>query len=144
MTHTRSKALHWRVLLGVLLLTGTGFSSSGSAQVIDVEITLTIRNSEYLLTKWVPPLEGSMVNLTIKNEDHKRHGFQSEFFHNHLVTTDIMGVQVYGKGIEGLYIDPGKTVRLQFQVDRQGNYQFKCDIHPSMKGELLLLHVDVA
>lgn len=144
MTHTGKKTGHILGFLGFIFLTGIGIGNPGSAQAIEVEIKLTIRNSQYVLTKWVPPSKGAMVVLTIKNEDNQRHGFQSEFFFNHLVRTDSMGIQVYGKGIEGLYIDPGKTVRLRFQVDRPGDYPFKCDIHPSMKGELLLLHVDMA
>jgi len=79
-----------------------------------------------------------------KNEDEIRHGFTSALFHNHLIRTDAGGVQVYGKGMEGLYIGPGKTVQLRFQVDWPGDYPFQCDLHPHMKSELLLLHVDVA
>ncbi len=87
---------------------------------------------------------GRPLLLTIKNQDGERHGFQSELFHDLLVRAESEGVLVYGNGIEGLYLDPGKTVRLRFQVDRPGDYRFKCDLHPSMQGELLLMHVDVA
>jgi uncharacterized cupredoxin-like copper-binding protein len=113
------------------------------AHAIEVEIELTIRDSRYTKTKWAPPQEGASVVLTIKNEDDIRHGFTSPLFHNLLVRTLSDGVQIYGKGIEGLYLDPGATIQLRFQVDRPGDYEFKCDLHPSMKGELLLLHVDV-
>jgi uncharacterized cupredoxin-like copper-binding protein len=113
------------------------------AQAIEVEIELTIRDSQYTKTKWAPPPEGAAVVLTIKNEDAIRHGFTSQLFHNLLVHTLSDGVQIYGKGIEGLYLDPGATIQLQFQVDRPGDYEFKCDLHPSMRGELLLLHVNV-
>ena len=109
---------------------------------IEVEIKLTIRDSQYIMTKWIPPPEGALMVLTIKNEDDIRHGFTSDLFHNHLIRTNADGIQVYGKGIEGLYLDPGKTVQLRFQVDRPGDYPFQCDLHPHMKGELLLLHVD--
>jgi len=130
------------VLIAPLLILGSWLANSVHA--IGVEIKLTIRDSRYLMTTWVPPPEGALIVLTIKNEDGIRHGFTSELFHNHLIRTDAGGVQIYGKGIEGLYIDPGKTVQLRFQVDRPGDYEFQCDLHPHMQGELLLLHVDMA
>jgi len=114
-----------------------------SAQAIEVEINLTIQNSKFVTTKWAPPPEGASVVLTIANEDNVRHGLTSELFHNLLIKTISEGVQIYGKGIEGLYLDPGKTVQLRFQVSRPGDYEFKCDLHPFMQGELMLLHVDV-
>ena len=137
--HTRWGILSLVMTASLLGLSG-GFADSVHA--IEVGIKLTIRDSQYIMTKWVPPPEGAVIILTIKNEDDIRHGFTSELFHNHLIRTDAGGVQVYGKGIEGLYIGPGKTVQLRFQVDRPGDYPFQCDLHPHMKGELLLLHVD--
>jgi uncharacterized cupredoxin-like copper-binding protein len=113
------------------------------AQAVEVEIELTIRQSQYFKTKWAPPPENSSVVLTIKNEDDIRHGFTSQLFQDLLVRTLSDGVQVYGKGIEGLYLDPGATIQLRFQVLRPGDYEFHCDLHPTMRGELLLLHVDV-
>jgi uncharacterized cupredoxin-like copper-binding protein len=113
------------------------------AQATEVEIELTIRDSQYTKTKWAPPQEGASVVLTIKNEDDIRHGFTSQLFLNLLVRTLSNGVQIYGKGIEGLYLDPGATIQLRFQVLRPGDYEFHCDLHPSMRGELLLFHVDV-
>ena len=135
----------WSVLalalvLPLLLLDGWLFNL---ARAVEVEIELTIRQSQYFKTKWTPPPEGATVVLTIKNEDDIRHGFISQLFQNLLVRTLSDGVQVYGKGIEGLYLDPGATIQLRFQVLRPGDYDFHCDLHPSMKGELLLLHVDV-
>ena len=113
------------------------------AQAVEVEIELTIRQSQYFKTKWAPPPENSSVVLTIKNEDDIRHGFTSQLFQDLLVRTLSDGVQVYGKGIGGLYLDPGATIQLRFQVLRPGDYEFNCDLHPTMRGELLLLHVDV-
>ena len=128
------------LVLPILVLDGWLFNM---AQAIEVEIELTIRQSQYVKTKWAAPPEGSSVVLTITNEDDIRHGFTSQLFQNLLVHTLSNGVQVYGKGIEGLYLDPGATIQLRFQVLRPGDYDFHCDLHPSMRGELLLLHVDV-
>ena len=52
------------------------------AQAIEVEIALTIRDSQYTKTKWAPSPEGASVVLTIKNEDAIRHGFTSQLFQN--------------------------------------------------------------
>jgi uncharacterized cupredoxin-like copper-binding protein len=137
--------MRWSVLLLVLitpLLVLDGWLCN-AAQAIEVEIDITIRDSRYIKTKWSPPPEGAAVVLTITNEDTVRHGFTSPLFHDLLVRAESDGVQIYGKEIEGLYLDPGKTVQLRFRVDRPGNYEFTCDLHPKMKGELLLLHVDV-
>ncbi|HBP88614.1 MAG: cupredoxin domain-containing protein [Nitrospira sp.] len=129
------------VLITSLLLLDGWFGLG--AQAMEVEINITIRDSQYVTTKWAPPPEGASVVLTITNEDDERHGFTSKLFHQLLIQTFSEGVQIYGKGIEGLYLDTGKTVQLRFQVDRPGDYEFKCDLHPSMRGELLLFHVDV-
>ena len=113
--HTR-----WGILCLVMTSSLLGLSGGFADLVhaIEVEIKLTIRDSQYIMTKWIPPPEGALMVLTIKNEDDIRHGFTSDLFHNHLIRTNADGIQVYGKGIEGLYLDPGKTVQLRFQVDR--------------------------
>lgn len=136
---------HWFILPMALitsLLVLDGWLGH-AAQAMEVEINITIRDSQYVTTKWAPPPEGASVVLTITNEDNERHGFTSKLFHNLLIRSVSEGVHLYGKGIEGLYLEPGKTVQLRFQVDRPGDYEFKCDLHPSMRGELLLFHVDV-
>ncbi len=137
---TRMSALSLVLLTLLLVLDGW---LCPAAQAIEVEIDITIRDSQYVTTKWAPPPEGAWVVLTITNEDTVRHGFTSKLFLNLLVQTFSGGVQLYGKGIEGLYLDPEKMVQLRFQVNRPGDYEFKCDLHPFMRGELLLLHVDV-
>ena len=141
----KSRSKTWFILAlalvtPLLALDGWLFNS---AQAVEVEIELTIRQSQYFKTKWAPPPENSSVVLTIKNEDDIRHGFTSQLFQDLLVRTLSDGVQIYGKGIEGLYLDPGATIQLRFQVLRPGDYEFNCDLHPTMRGELLLLHVDV-
>jgi uncharacterized cupredoxin-like copper-binding protein len=139
--HSTTRAvLAFALLTPLMILDGW---LCNSAQAIEVEIELIIRDSQYTKSKWAPPPEGATVLLTIKNEDTIRHGFTSQLFHNLLIRTFSEGVQVYGKGIEGLYLEPGATIQLRFQVDRPGDYEFKCDLHPAMRGELFLLHVDV-
>ena len=50
----------------------------------------------------------------------------------------------YGKGIEGVYVDPGKTLVLYFTPERGGSYTFRCDLHQQMKGELYTLDLPAA
>jgi plastocyanin len=52
------------------------------------------------------------------------------------------GITSYGRGIEGVFLDPKRDVMIRFTLDRPGRYEFRCSIHPTMKGELLLLNVE--
>jgi hypothetical protein len=58
--------------------------------------------------------------------------------------TDTESVQLYGKGIEKLHVDPREIVQLRFQVDQPGDDKFQYDLHHHMQGELLLLYVEMA
>ena len=52
------------------------------------------------------------------------------------------GIISYGRGIEGVFLDSKRDAVIRFTLDRPGRYEFKCSIHPNMKGELLLLNVE--
>jgi hypothetical protein len=54
------------------------------------------------------------------------------------------GIVAYGKGVEGFYIDAGKTLVIRFIAQRQGRYEFRCDLHPQMTGEVFLLEMSTA
>jgi plastocyanin len=56
------------------------------------------------------------------------------------VETD--GVSSYGKGIGGVFLDPKRRAVIRFTMDRPGRHEFRCSIHPNMKGELLLMTVE--
>jgi plastocyanin len=43
-----------------------------------------------------------------------------------------------------VHVQPGKTLSIQLIPSGPGQYRFECDIHPGMKGELLLLSVGTA
>jgi plastocyanin len=58
-----------------------------------------------------------------------------------LVHAEGEGIVSYGKGVDGFYVDPGKTLVIRFTAERPGSYSFRCDLHPQMKGELFLLEV---
>lgn len=54
------------------------------------------------------------------------------------------GAVAYGKGVEGVYINPGKEASIRLTLDHPGRFKFQCSIHQDMKGEILLLTVDAA
>jgi plastocyanin len=80
--------------------------------------------------------------IHIKNMDTVRHDFGSPIFLNTLTHVESNGVVTYGKGVEGLYLDPGQNASIHLILDHPGRFQFQCSIHKDMKGEILLLTVD--
>jgi plastocyanin len=41
-------------------------------------------------------------------------------------------------------VEPGKTLVIRFNNQRPGKYSFRCDLHPSMKGEMYAMEVPAA
>lgn len=85
------------------------------AQATEVEIELTIRPSQYFITKWALPPESSYVVLNIKIADGIQHRFTSQLFQSLRVYTFSNGMQVYGKDLEGFYLDQWTTIQLGFR-----------------------------
>jgi plastocyanin len=79
--------------------------------------------------------------ITLKNLDNVTHGFMSPLLGQQEVEIESKGATTYGKGIRGLHINPGETVTIRFIPMKPGRYQFECDIHPNMKGEILALSI---
>lgn len=48
-----------------------------------------------------------------------------------------------GKGIEGVHLDPGKTLVIRLTPEQQGKITFRGDLNPSVQGEVYLLDVPV-
>lgn len=107
-------------------------------------IEIVIRDYQFLLTKPVPIRLGLPTVIILRNEDIVRHGFTSPMLFGLLVHGEGEGIASYGKGVEGFYVDPGKTLAIRFTTERPGNYAFRCDLHPNMKGEFFMLEVPVA
>ncbi len=93
------------------------------------------------ITKQVPLQLSAPTLIAIRNEDAVRHDFGSQVFQNSLTRVESGGVISYGRGIGGLFLDPGREAAVRFTIERPGKYEFKCSIHPNMRGELLLLSV---
>jgi plastocyanin len=103
-------------------------------------LDVTIRNYTFEF-KGVVLKPNQPAIITLKNLDKVTHGFMSPILGQQEVEIESKGVTTYGKGIRGVHINPGETVTIRFMPLKPGRYQFKCDIHPNMKGEILALSI---
>lgn len=103
-------------------------------------VEVTIKDFTFI-TKQVPLQLSAPTLIAIRNEDAVRHDFGSQVFQNSLTRVESGGVISYGRGIGGLFLDPGREAAVRLTIERPGKYEFKCSIHPNMRGELLLLSV---
>ena len=116
------------------------FAQTGaqSEQRIDV----TIQDYAFVLTKQIPLRLGVSTVISIRNVDRERHDFGSSMFGGISTKVESGGITSYGRGIEGVFLEPKRDAVIRFTLDRPGRYEFRCSIHPTMKGELLLLNVE--
>lgn len=128
-------------LLFMALAAGSEGATSQVQFGQEQRIELLIRNFEFMLTQPTPFRQGLPSVFILRNQDIVRHGFTSAMLSGLLVHAEGEGVASYGKGVEGFYVDPGKTLVIRFTTERPGSYSFRCDLHPQMKGELFLLEV---
>ena len=137
--HTWSK--HVRRCLMAASLVAAAFTSAGgqTEQKVEVMITdSTFKSTGVVLMPGVP------ISVTIVNKDNIRHDFSSPVLQGHLTQVEGNGVIAHGTGIEGVYIEPQKGATIRFTTDRPGRFEFRCTIHPTMRGELLLMDVGAA
>ena len=114
---------------------------SPSASQIQQEVHVTIQDYAFHTTQMPLQLHNDTI-IYVQNMDDVRHDFGSDMFLNTLTHMEHKGVVAYGKGLEGVFIDPGKEAVIHFVMDKPGRFQFQCSIHQDMKGEILLLTVD--
>jgi len=105
-------------------------------------VEVTIRDFTFLVTKQVPLRLGLPTVIYVRNEDAERHDFGSAMFEGLPTRIEKDGVIVYGRGLEGVMLDPKREATIRFNMERPGRYTFRCSIHPNMKGELLLLSAE--
>ena len=138
---------HLILLLIVLGLLGSGGGSWGepgdSPPLIAKEqrIEILIRHSEFLVTQPGGLQIEMPVVIIVRNQDIVRHGFTSPMLLGQEVTAEGEGISAYGKGIEGFHVDAGKTLVIRLTPEHPGRFEFHCDIHAQMKGEILFLEV---
>ncbi|MDT7042828.1 cupredoxin domain-containing protein [Candidatus Nitronereus thalassa] len=121
-------------LLGLLVMGALPQALAQSEQ----QIVVNIRNFTFETTQMPLQLHVPTV-IYLKNSDEVRHDFGSLVFEgSHTRIETPMSIS-YGRGIGGVYIEPGGEVSIRFTIDRPGRYQFKCSIHEGMEGEILLM-----
>jgi hypothetical protein len=113
-------------------------STAQSEQRIDV----AIQDYAFVLTKQIPLRLGVPTVIAIRNIDRERHDFGSAMFDGVSTKVESGGVISYGRGIGGVFLDSKRDAVIRFTLERPGRYEFRCSIHPTMKGELLLLNVE--
>ena len=116
------------------------FQSSPLTAQDDGEIEIVIRDSTFEFHGGViKPHEPATIRL--RNLDNIRHGFTSSLFQELNVEVLTEGGDIYGHGIKGVPISPGQEMEIRFTPTGQGRHSFRCDLHPKMKGELLVFSV---
>lgn len=137
-----------------LLIWLTQASASGEAvytasvpavQPVDVQrIEISMQEFSFVLGKPGAVRLGVPTAIILRNQDIVRHGFTAPVLAQLSLSVEGEGVSAYGTGIEGVYVDPGKTLVMYFTPERGGNYSFRCDLHQQMKGELYTLDLPSA
>lgn len=129
---------------GLMLSPGTVSPHSDGLLAKDQRIDITIQDSEFLFSHPVAPQLGRPTVIILRNEDIIKHGFTSSILKGVQVTAESEGITAYGRGMEGFYVAPGKTLVLHLSIDQPGRHSFRCDLHPTMKGEVLVLEMTTA
>lgn len=131
------------IFIGIVCLPSlflSTFPAFLTAQDKSGKVEIVIRNSTFEFQGGIlqPNEPGTIV---LRNQDKVKHGFTSPLLQELDVQVEAGDATTYGKGIKGVYINPGQTVQIHFIPNRPVRFSFHCDIHPNMKGELLLLSV---
>ena len=130
------------VALSAIFILSIQFNRTSLAQPpTDQRVEIVIRDNAFEVMRPAPVRLGLATVIILRNQDIVRHGFTSQMLMGMLVHGEGEGVATYGKGVEGFYVDPGKTLVIRFVNDRPGKYIFRCDLHPTMKGELYTLEI---
>ncbi len=114
--------------------------NGGAAAVAQSEQIVEVTIKEYkFATKQGPLRLGLPTVIKVRNEDAERHDFGSTMFEGLSVKIEKDGVIVYGRGLGGMFLDPKRDAIVRFDLTRPGRHEFRCSIHPTMSGELLIL-----
>lgn len=108
-----------------------------SEQVVEVAI-----KDFRFVTKQGPLRLGFPTVIKVRNEDAERHDFSSTMFEGIPTQIEKDGVIAYGRGVGGVFLDPKRDATIRFDMTRPGRHVFRCSIHPTMSGELLLLSAE--
>jgi len=134
------------MLLTSLLASALAFAACPSTPSVaenEQRVVVTIKDFTFVAQS-APLLPGLPIMVTVSNHDEVRHDFGSVLLQGGPTEVEGNGVIAYGRGVEGVYLNPGQTAKIRIVSDRPGRYEFRCSIHPKMRGELLLLNVGAA
>jgi len=137
-----SQKIQWGWVLVLAVTFGFWSETSGpifaqSEQVVEV----TIKDFKFMTKQAVLRL-GFPTVIMVRNEDAEKHDFGSTMFEGIPTQVEKDGVNVYGRGVGGVFLDPKRDAAIRFDMSRPGRHEFRCSIHPNMKGELLLLSAE--
>lgn len=141
MTHEQSRVQ--RRMLGTVLSVAClawiygGILLAQSEQVVEV----TIKDYRFV-TKQSTLRLGFPTVIKVRNEDAERHDFSSTMFEGIPTQIEKDGVVVYGRGVGGVFLDQKQEATIRFDMTRPGRHVFRCSIHPTMSGELLLFSAE--
>lgn len=110
------------------------------------KIEIVIKEGEAKVTSGYT-ISGAPTQIVVRNEDNVTHGFNSSLFTGNMKVEMEGGSQAKDKGPYVYRVDPGKTMVLKFTPPRQedsSSYAFWCDMHRSMKGEMLVVELSGA
>lgn len=107
------------------------------------QIEIVIEDRTFLLAKGGQIEVGTPLEIVVENRDKVRHGFTSPMLFGLLVSGEDDQIVTYGKGVEGFYVNPGKTLVIRFIAERPGSIPFHCDLHERMGG-LYVLEIPTA
>jgi len=130
-----------RVFAIIILGSFVALSSHAGAQSVQ-RIEVKIKDYTFMTTQALPLMPNALTVIEIRNDDDVRHDFGSMLFERSTTEIESSGVTAYGRGVAGLYLDPGKQASVRFTTERPGRYEFRCSIHPEMRGELLMLYIE--
>ena len=138
----RQSLVRWPVLGTVLSVACLGWIYGGillaqSEQVVEV----TIKDYRFV-TKQETLRLGFPTVIKVRNEDAERHDFSSTMFEGIPTQIEKDGVIVYGRGVGGVFLGPKQEATIRFDMTRPGRHVFRCSIHSTMNGELLLLSAE--
>ncbi|MBM4121259.1 MAG: hypothetical protein FJ249_01525 [Nitrospira sp.] len=136
---TRAPRRRWHHRLACVFALALTLAPQAGGQTEQI-VEVTIRDFTFM-TKQVPLMLNVPTIIMVKNEDNVRHDFGSAVFQRTMTKAESNGVVPYGRGIEGVYLDPNRNVVISLTIENPGRYEFRCSIHPKMRGELLLLNV---
>jgi len=135
--------------VGIMALICTAVASSSTEAQLQTQsqgsreqrIELVIEDRTFFLAKSGPIQLGAPLEIIVENRDTVRHGFMSSMLLGLLVSGEDDQIVMYGKGVEGCYVNPGRTLVILFSTEGPGSFPFHCDLHERMKGELSIVEV---